>query len=44
VTLGSLVFWVAASIPLFFLSRRGVPSYRRGLERLLSDNPAGGAG
>jgi len=43
VTLGSLVFWAAASIPLFFLSRRGVPSYRRGLERLLSDNPAVGA-
>ena len=43
VTLGSLVFWAAASIPLFFLSRRGVPSYRRGLERFLSGIPVVGA-
>ena len=43
VTLGSLVFWAAASIPLFFLSRRGVPSYRRGLERFLSGVPLVGA-
>ena len=39
VTLGSLVFWAVASIPLFFLSRRGVLSYRRGLERFLSGIP-----
>ena len=43
VTLGSLVFWAAASIPLFLLSRRGVPSYRRGLERFLSGIPVVGA-
>ena len=43
VTLGSLVFWAAASIPLFFLGRRGVPSYRRGLERFLSGLPVVGA-
>ena len=30
VTLGSLVSWAALSIPLFFLSRRGVATYRGG--------------
>ena len=43
VTLGSLVFWAAASIPLFFLSRRGVATYRGSLERLLSGLPVVGA-
>ncbi len=43
VTLGSFVFWAAASVPLFLLSRRVVPSYRRGLERFLSGIPVVGA-
>ena len=43
VTLGSLAFWVAVSVPLFFLSRRGVAAYRGGVERLLSDLPMVGA-
>ncbi len=43
VTLGSLVFWAAASIPLFLLGRRGVATYRDGLERVLSGTPIVGA-
>ena len=43
VTLGSLVFWAVAAIPLFLLSRRGVGSYRGGLDRLLSAIPVVGA-
>ena len=43
VTLGSLVFWAVAAIPLFFLSRRGVATYRGGLDRLLSAVPVVGA-
>ncbi len=43
VTLGSLVFWAAAVVPLFFLSRRGVAAYRGGLERLLAGIPWVGA-
>jgi len=43
VTLGSLVFWAAASIPLFFLIRKGVPRYRDGLESSLSSLPVVGA-
>ena len=43
VTLGSLVFWAVAAIPLFLLSRKGVATYRGGLERLLSAIPVVGA-
>ena len=43
VTLGSLVFWVAACVPLFLLSRRGVAAYRGGMDRLLSRMPLVGA-
>ena len=43
VTLGSLVFWAGASIPLYLLSRRGVATYREGLERFLSGIPGVGA-
>ena len=43
VTLGSLVFWAVASVPLFLLSRRGVATYREGLERFLSGIPVLGA-
>ena len=43
VTLGSFVFWAAATIPLFFLSRRGVATYRGSLERLLAGVPLVGA-
>ncbi|MCH7892416.1 MAG: hypothetical protein IH921_13020, partial [Gemmatimonadetes bacterium] len=41
--LGSWVFWAGAAIPLFLLSRRGVGSYRAGLDRLLSAIPVVGA-
>ena len=43
VTLGSLVFWAVAAIPLFFLSRRGVATYRGHLESLQSGIPVVGA-
>ena len=43
VTLGSFVFWAAAAVPLFFLGRRGVATYRGSLERLLSGIPVVGA-
>ena len=43
VTLGSLAFWAVAAIPLFLLSRRGVATYRGGLDRLLSAIPVVGA-
>jgi len=42
VTLGSWVFWAAAALPLFLLSRRAVGAYRGGLERFLSAIPVVG--
>ena len=39
VTLGSFVFWSVALVPLYLSSRKGVASYRDGLERLLSGLP-----
>ncbi len=43
VTLGSLVFWAVAVVPLYVLSRKGVASYRDGLDRLLSGLPGIGS-
>ena len=43
VTLGSLMFWAASSVPLFFLGRRVAPRYRDGSERFLSGIPVVGA-
>ena len=43
VTLGSLVFWFAAAVPLFLLGRRGIATYRSSLERLLAGVPVIGA-
>ena len=43
VTLGSLVFWAVAAVPLFFLSRSSVAAYRGRLESLESGTPVVGA-
>ena len=43
VTLGSLMFWAASSVPLFFLGRRVATRYRDGPERFLSGIPVVGA-
>jgi len=43
VTLGSFVFWAAALVPLYLLSRKGVASPRYGLDRLRSGLPGIGS-
>ena len=43
VTLGSFVSWASATVPLFLLSRRGVATYRGGLEGLLARIPMVGS-